>query len=321
MIHVLGGGLAGSAAALTLREYGKAVTVVEKSTLPRHKVCGEFLSPETLPLFAALGVEGRFRDQRPAPIRRALLHFGAYSKGFALPETAYGLSRYALDHLLQHAAIEAGAVVRREAVVSDPKIRIITTGRKAQAPKGQRQFGFKAHFLGAANDAVELYFFRGGYVGVNPVEGGRTNVCGLAREDLLRRGEFDLDGFVQGVPALRDRLAGCERVMDWMYVGPLVYANRFGVRPDEGEYFAGDALSFVDPFTGSGMLGALTTGRLAGECAAQGVPAEEYQRRAQLRLGRPFVFSGLLRKGLELSCAGWVAQFLPGAVLFRLSRP
>jgi flavin-dependent dehydrogenase len=323
VIHVLGGALAGCAAAITLRQHGRPVTIIEKSAFPRHKVCGEFLSPETARIFAALGVDPEFQAAAPAPIRRALLHFGATAKQFHLPETAYGLSRYALDALLLNAAVAQGAAVTRDAPLApDSGLRIITTGRKARAPKGARQFGFKAHFEGPANDAVELYFFRGGYVGVNPVEGGRTNVCGLARDELLKQdGRFDAGALAEEIPALRQRLGGLRPVFDWMYVGPLVYANRFHEPPPDNEYFAGDALSFIDPFTGSGMLGALSTGRLAGQCAAAGVPPGEYQRQAQLRLGRPFAFSGLLRKALEFSWAGWAAHLAPGAFLFKLSRP
>jgi flavin-dependent dehydrogenase len=50
-IHILGGGPAGSAAALAALRQGarNGVRVIEKSRLPRHKVCGEFFSPEIGP--------------------------------------------------------------------------------------------------------------------------------------------------------------------------------------------------------------------------------------------------------------------------------
>ncbi|HBY63574.1 MAG TPA: hypothetical protein DEH78_27430, partial [Solibacterales bacterium] len=99
-------------------------------------------------------------------------------------------------------------------------------------------FGFKAHFVGPANDAVELYFFRGGYVGVNPVEGGVTNVCGLCDERLLPP-----DSVIERLPALRRRLEGMTQEFAWLHTGPLVFRHRF----DESSYLAGDALSFVDP--------------------------------------------------------------------------
>ncbi|HTT07381.1 MAG TPA: FAD-dependent oxidoreductase, partial [Gammaproteobacteria bacterium] len=53
---VIGGGPAGSTAALRLVLAGWTVALVEKSSFPRRKVCGEFISATTLPLLRALGV-------------------------------------------------------------------------------------------------------------------------------------------------------------------------------------------------------------------------------------------------------------------------
>jgi len=55
-INILGGGPAGSAAALAALREGTQVRMVEKSKLPRHKVCGEFFSPEIGPELEKLGV-------------------------------------------------------------------------------------------------------------------------------------------------------------------------------------------------------------------------------------------------------------------------
>jgi flavin-dependent dehydrogenase len=55
-ITVIGGGPAGCAAALAAMSEGSAVTLYEKSRFPRHKVCGEFLSPELVPALESLAV-------------------------------------------------------------------------------------------------------------------------------------------------------------------------------------------------------------------------------------------------------------------------
>ena len=67
------------------------------------------------------------------------------------------------------------------------KLDIVAYGRQFSSSGRDRLFGFKAHFRGPVSDAVELYFFDDFYVGVNPVEGGLTNVCGLGSEAGLRR--------------------------------------------------------------------------------------------------------------------------------------
>src|SRR5947207_689323 len=180
-ITILGSGPAGSSAALAALAEGAAVELFEKSRLPRHKVCGEFFSPEIERELDALGVWEQFLAAGPARIRRMALHFGNRSKTAQLPEGAWGLSRYTFDALLAN-------VGRTPWSAGGPPAgpTVIASGRPSStAPRGARLFGFKAHFEGPPNDAVELYFFQGVYVGVAPIEDGRTNVCGLGPEDFL----------------------------------------------------------------------------------------------------------------------------------------
>src|SRR5438094_4428760 len=66
-----GGGLAGSAAALLLARRGVSVLLVERSRGPHHKVCGEFLSPEALPILARLGLDRTVAESGAAQIDRA----------------------------------------------------------------------------------------------------------------------------------------------------------------------------------------------------------------------------------------------------------
>ena len=320
-ILVMGGGLAGAAAAIAARRQGAAVTIVEKSRFPRHKVCGEFLSPRVLEIFESLGIASEFQAQSPAIMRRVVLNFAGREKRFSLPCPAFGLSRYQLDDFLLSTARGLGACVVSERPSGSFDRTILATGRTQSAPKGNRLFGFKAHFSGSANDAVELYFFGEGYVGVNPVEGGLTNVCGLAPESTMREHGFDTDSLVDSVPALRERLGPLRRQMDWLRVGPVIFANRFSEMPEPGEYRAGDALSFVDPFTGSGMLGALLSGRAAGLAASGGQDPVGYQTEMRWMLGKSFGVSGLIRWGLRKPWAPWAAHVLPGKWLFAATRP
>ena len=203
MIQIVGAGPAGSAAALAALGEGCAVELVEKSPFPRHKVCGEFLSPEVEPLLRALRAWDAFQAPGPALIRRVALHFSHTEKRWVLPEPAFGLSRYTMDRLLLDQALARGATLRRETVERPSPPAILTYGRKTSAGKGHRLFGFKAHFQGAANDAMELYFEGGSYVGANAVEGGVTNVCGLAPESALKDCGFHIDEFIEKWPALR----------------------------------------------------------------------------------------------------------------------
>ena len=145
-------------------------------------------------------------------------------------------------------------------------------------------------------------------MGVAPVENGGTNVCGLGPEDVLRRFDFDFDAIAGQSPALSERLRPLTRSMKWLSTGPLEYRQAFD---KAGSYLAGDALSFVDPFTGSGLLAAVKTGSLAGIAAAQGLPPEEHVARCRAALRKPFEISSLFRKVIA---RGW-ADYLTIAEL------
>src|SRR5580658_6693946 len=113
-VQVVGGGPAGAMAALAALPGGASVRIFEKSTFPRHKVCGEFLSPAILTLLRRAGCDTAFLRLRPAVLREMRLHFGARVIRHRLPEPAYGLSRYEFDLLLLQHAANAGAQVVRE---------------------------------------------------------------------------------------------------------------------------------------------------------------------------------------------------------------
>lgn len=327
MVTVGGGGPAGAAAALAAMQEGAAVEIRDRASFPRHKVCGEFLSPESLRVLEALDAARLVVDAKPAWMRRVRTVMGAYEKTAPLPEPAMGISRYTLDALLLAEAQRRGAALIRADAGPLPGPAVLATGRGAHAgqagAKPGRLFGFKAHFHGPATDAVELFFWRGCYLGVNPVEGGLTNVCGLGPQSALAAVDFDTDALLEAAgPAVRERLRPMRRAWDWISTGPLVFARR--TRADglpEGVYPAGDALSFVDPFTGSGQLCALVTGRLAGRAAARGLPAERYFAEIQGVLGRAACVSGLVRRALSAGVPGWVAQWMPLTWIYRWTRP
>ena len=297
---------------------GAYVELVEQSRFPRHKVCGEFLSPEILEVLGRLNLESAFRSANPARIDRVSLQFGRNRRTSTLPEAAYGLSRFSFDQLLNSAAQDVSAPL-----FGPPTVTVRATGRgtKGAPAKGERLFGFKAHFEGPANDAVELYFFDGCYVGINAVEDGRTNVCGLGPERVLKRFGFEVDGMMNSVPALRERISCLTRCFDWLFVGPLVFRNRLSDKLTEGDWPTGDALSFVDPFTGSGLLSALLTGEIAGKYAADGRSVHEYASACRKVLGRQFACSAFLRSAAGTRLAETLVSLVPGDWLFRITRP
>jgi flavin-dependent dehydrogenase len=323
-VLIVGGGPAGAAAAISACAEGARARIVERATACRHKVCGEFLSPYSADVLTALDVWEEFQSLGPRPIRRCVLHLGQGVKQWILEEPAWGLSRVKLDGLLLRKAESAGAVVARGTIFdgaspSVPARLIAASGRKPEFGKMDRLFGFKAHFEGPCDDAVELFFTRHGYAGVSGVEGGMTNVCALAPESVLRRHGFDFDELLCSGGPLAERLRPLHRTMDWVTTGPLSFRMADARRASD-VYPAGDALGFIDPYTGTGILNALLTGRMAGIAAARGTPVNEYLADCAGRLGRAFRVSSILRRFATHVEAHWMARWIPGRALFRWTR-
>src|SRR5690349_12812097 len=98
-ILLIGGGLAGLAAALDLARRGHQVTVVERKQYPFHKVCGEYVSNEVLPYLRRLGADPA--ELGPAAISKFLLSSpGGLTLTSPLDLGGFGVSRYLLDDFL-----------------------------------------------------------------------------------------------------------------------------------------------------------------------------------------------------------------------------
>jgi flavin-dependent dehydrogenase len=150
-------------------------------------------------------------------------------------------------------------------------------GRESDAisnEKRRRLVAFKVHLEGtrAAEGACEIYFYRGGYGGLSGVERGLSNLCFIVAARDVRALGSDA-GRVMREVVMKNRRAA-ETLKDarvnsaWLAVA-LEGFGRFRVAPAPGLLAAGDAASFIDPFTGSGMLMALESGELAASVIAR----------------------------------------------------
>ncbi len=306
-IAVIGGGPAGAAAALEARDRGLSVVVWEKERFPRDKVCGEFVSAESLAL-----LENHIPETLSRAARMTRAEFVSPRGGiqwFSLPG-ARGLSRRALDESLWRAAARAGAktfegtAVRRVRRIEDGRetgwevegdecgvtrvgALIIACGRwwrivGLDSPAQPRNstagewLGVKAHFRGVApqpTGAVEMYYFPGGYCGLAPIEDGLHNACCLVHRSLVRSvAAGPASDFRAWIRAVARHQALDARLRGAIQEGETV--TTAPVRParrcaTQGEaLLAGDAAGFLDPFTGDGISMALHSGQLAAEILA-----------------------------------------------------
>jgi 2-polyprenyl-6-methoxyphenol hydroxylase-like FAD-dependent oxidoreductase len=126
---VIGGGVAGSTAAILLAEAGWSVALVEKRAFPRRKVCGECVAAPNLALLDALGVGDEFRALAGPPLERVGLYAGDAELHADLPRlrdgAPYGraLGRETLDTLLLARAKDLGADVYQPWSVVDVERR------------------------------------------------------------------------------------------------------------------------------------------------------------------------------------------------------
>ena len=118
-VLVVGGGLAGSAAAICLARSGRQVLLVEREPEPRHKVCGEFLSAEALALLRLVGLDAGMLEKGlgAVPVRGVRLCGARQVTESPLPFAAMSLTRRCLDPALLSAAESAGAEVLRGVTV------------------------------------------------------------------------------------------------------------------------------------------------------------------------------------------------------------
>ncbi|HKA17647.1 MAG TPA: NAD(P)/FAD-dependent oxidoreductase [Blastocatellia bacterium] len=114
---IIGGGPAGSAAAISMSQRGARVLVLEEKRMPRGKLCGEFITPECFPTLERLGVMQRMLAAGAQKISRvSLVAESGKSVESCIPQMsdsdnqwAMSLSRSRFDQILFEGAREAGA--------------------------------------------------------------------------------------------------------------------------------------------------------------------------------------------------------------------
>lgn len=196
------------------------------------------------------------------------------------------------DALFARSLVTIDATGRACALVRHIKDESAGRARRPAAPgKGRsRLVAFKAHLEGHQPGArhCEIYFYPGGYGGLSSVESGLGNLCFIARARDVRACGSDplrvMREIVCSNERARQTLANARAASPWLSVALEGFGRRKLV-PMPGLLTIGDAASFIDPFTGSGMLMALESGELAALSIAR--------RLAELRSGDGF--AGLAR--------------------------
>ncbi len=277
---VVGAGPAGSACAITAARAGAKVLLLEKDHFPRQKVCGEFVSPESLGLLHGLLDGGQFQSCAQIVSSRIFLD----NKALTLPvkPAAQSIPRFDLDPALFAAARRAGVTACESVIVNEVRRNEVfhvgttestysaravvnATGRWSKLTQfdvtgKDKWLGLKAHFSEPSPpQSVDLYFFPGGYCGVTPVGPDSINACAMVRADVAHT----LEDVFAKEPHLSQRSRAWRPLFATVTTSPLYF--REPVTELDGMFLAGDAAGFIDPFAGDGISLALQSGTLVAQ--------------------------------------------------------
>jgi flavin-dependent dehydrogenase len=340
-VLILGGGVAGCAAAIALARKGRRVALIEREPTPRHKVCGEFLSGEALEDLHALGID--VASLGAVPIDHVRLAAAKRAAEAPLPFPAASLTRKALDTALLAEAVAAGVRVELgrsvqslrfagnlwQATLDDETTReastiFLATGkhdlRGHARPKDPKQWvAFKMYFrltpaqAAELADASELMLYPGGYGGIQPVEGGIANLCCVVQQRHLARVGHRWESFLakmqQDCPHLAMRLAGAEPLLAKPIAITHIPYGYIRRTSEDGLYCIGDQAAVIPSFTGDGISIALHTARRATAAYLAGVPAPIFQAKLRSALLLQMRLAELAADGLNNSFARAVLPF------------
>jgi flavin-dependent dehydrogenase len=333
-LGIIGAGPAGTSAAISAARQGASVLLLERGRLPRHKVCGEFVSAESLGLLRnLLELQHVALIQDAVRIARARVFLDGRTLQARVDPPAASIARFELDVALWQAARSAGVDARQQVTVHsiagcgpfriatsegefESRALVNASGRWSNlnlppadiGVQREKWLGVKAHFAEPPSEpSVDLYFFEGGYCGVQPVvvdgeSGGRVNASAMVRADVAST----LPEVFARHPALCERSRKWSRVSDPVSTSPLIFRQPQPER--NGILMVGDAAGFVDPFVGDGISLALRGGTLAAHClgsvfsgkASVGEAARRYSRAYEQSLLPVFRASSTIRRLLAL---------------------
>ena len=320
---IVGAGPAGSSLAARLGALGRSVLLLDSARFPRGKVCGEYLGPGCLPLFAEIGAADEVLRQAHATSAMRAVSPGGVEFAACYPEGQHALSlrREKLDWILLECARGAKTVEVREGcrvqrlLIEDGTVRgviarrpdgevetcrarvtIGADGRNSVVARGldvfrwhatHRRFSCGLHFEGVdgSRAGAEIYAGRGLYAILNQQGNGVANLSIVAGQARLELWKGRLrEGF--------DSLLGeLPRLRERLHgARPLEAVHALGPLAHyatsvsaDGALLVGDAAGFYDPFTGEGVYMALVGARLAAEVIDDGIRRGSLSRRV---LGR-----------------------------------
>lgn len=344
-IAIIGAGAAGGAAAILLARLGYRVTLIERKTFPRAKVCGEYISPAATDALERVIPPERLRALGATRAGSFTMRIGSMERTWQTPAEAWALSRRTLDaELAERAAAEGvdarlGTAVRaiedhvgslrldlsdRSSLDTDLVVHADGLGRLDPAgptPAAPNILGHKCHAVIPGGEiGVGMRSGPGAYVGTITVEGGLSTIALCAHERLIRTYRGDTDAMLKAIwPAYEPAW----RQGPWM---ACPVARSGYIEPGHPRSVRlGNAAAAVDPVGGEGiglaLWSAATFADLLGPradadqlTAARRGLAKAYRRRLRYRRLACRLGAALLMRP-ELVRLVWPALALPSLTI------
>lgn len=237
-ISIIGGGPAGSTAAVQLARCGFSVALFERKSFPREVLCGEFLSIEVTKILKELKLFNNFIKLNPNPVNSMSFYFDDEKMlNKQLNFQAYAVKRSVFDNFLLNSAKDAGVNVYQPSAVNNvtrhdnnfvlnitnengdvkkiySKHVIAAYGKSGFLDKRlKRNFAGKKTYLNGIKfhidnkflckhrvNEISLFVSKGIYCGINSVNGNESTVCFLENKKKYLNSSKDhlIDLFFNG---------------------------------------------------------------------------------------------------------------------------
>lgn len=290
---IIGGGVGGLALATQLAALQWQVLLIEKEEYPFHKVCGEYLSNESVRFLKRLGCT--LDEYKPPAMDKLLLtSVSGIAINRKLDIGGVGISRYVLDKQLADIAVKTnvtvltGTKVERVEFLND-KFKVHTAetvyetkvacgcygrrsnldvqaGRQYRAAKKDMYVGVKYHIRADYDPhRVELHNFKDGYCGMSGIEDGKVNFSYISKATNLRECGNDIRQMEERILSRNPYLSNYIHNAEFLFKPVVVSHVDFDVRSALAGHMlmTGDAAGSIAPLSGNGMSMALRASKLA----------------------------------------------------------
>ncbi len=332
-VAIAGGGLAGLTLAIQMRMKGHSVILFEKERYPFHRVCGEYISLESLGFLKSLGIDPEDMD---CPVINHLIVSapdGTLIKQ-ELPLGGFGISRYRLDHRLATIARELGVILKEADKVQELRFKegyfeirsasgIYTSlvaagcfGKRSNLDiKWKRGFTEKKpsklnNYIGVKYhvktdfplDTIALHNFSDGYCGISAVEDGRYCLCYLTTASNLERNGHSIEKMQENILFRNPYLEKIFTTAEFLWEQPVTISQiSFETKSmfEDHVLMIGDAAGMITPLCGNGMSMAMHASKLAANYLEKFLKKEISRTEMEISYTRDWdkAFSSRLKMG------------------------